>query len=233
MVSGLLGYRRLLLAILTNLLWVRGTESNWRVRMQLADARFSGTSRRGRVRLCAADGWRRRLHLLQHAHPEPVPHQFSMDEARAQYEKKYQQYWALPQPRITDVTTNVDIYPEKRSVVMHGTLWLENKTSPTLIAWRSRFGPWIWFRFPANISKSTNSALSADRRPSSKTRRSASTFQAAEADAAARSHSAGLSICNMTIRASRIRSRTPTSSTMAPSSTTGTGPISVTRRKLS
>ncbi len=29
---------------------------------------------------------------------------FKIDEERAQYEKKYRQYWSLPQPRITDVT---------------------------------------------------------------------------------------------------------------------------------
>ncbi len=32
----------ILLAIVTNLLWVRGTESSWRVRLKLAAARFSG-----------------------------------------------------------------------------------------------------------------------------------------------------------------------------------------------
>ncbi len=46
---------------------------------------------------------------------------FKIDDARAQYEKKYKQYWSLPQPRITDVTTQVDFYPEKRSVAMRGT----------------------------------------------------------------------------------------------------------------
>jgi len=54
---------------------------------------------------------------------------FKTDEARAQYEKKYRQYWSLPQPRITDVTMQMDIYPEKRSLSINGTMWLENKTT--------------------------------------------------------------------------------------------------------
>ncbi len=38
------GIGAVLLAIVTNLLWVRGTESSWQVRMKLAAARLSRTT---------------------------------------------------------------------------------------------------------------------------------------------------------------------------------------------
>jgi len=118
-----------LLAILTNLLWVRGTDSNWRMRMSLAAARFSRATMAGAtvcvVLMLGVGG-----HIFYSTHVlNPYRTALNIDEGRAQYEKKYRQYWSLPQPRITDVTTQIDIYPEKRSVSAHGTMWLENKTN--------------------------------------------------------------------------------------------------------
>ncbi|MGA2903790.1 MAG: M1 family aminopeptidase [Candidatus Korobacteraceae bacterium] len=118
-----------LLAIITNLLWVRGMESSWRVRMHLAGERFSRATLAGAtacvVLLLGVGGYIfYNTHILN-----PYRTTFKIDEARAQYEKKYRQYWSLPQPRITDVTMQMDIYPEKRSVSAHGTMWLENKTA--------------------------------------------------------------------------------------------------------
>ena len=65
----------ILLAIVTNLLWVRGTESSWRVRMSLADGPLLARDFvAGCRRLPGADARRRRLHLLQHAHPQSLSH---------------------------------------------------------------------------------------------------------------------------------------------------------------
>ena len=118
-----------LLAILTNLLWVRGTESSWRVRMSLAAARFSRATMAGAtvcvVLMLGVGGYIfYNTHILN-----PYRTARNVDEGRAQYEKKYRQYWSLPQPRVTDVTTEIDIYPEKRSVSAHGTMWMENRTN--------------------------------------------------------------------------------------------------------
>jgi ABC-2 type transport system permease protein len=119
----------ILLAIVTNLFWVRGTESSWRVRMNLAAARFSRTSIAG-VSLCLVLMLGTGSYIFYNTHIlNPYRTTTNIDESRAQYEKKYRQYWSMPQPRVTDVNTQVDIYPEQRSVVMRGTMWLENKTS--------------------------------------------------------------------------------------------------------
>jgi ABC-2 type transport system permease protein len=118
-----------LLAIFTNLLWVRGTESSWRLRMSLASERFSRATRAGMavcvvLLFCVGGYIFYNTHILN-----PYRTTFKVDDDRAQYEKKYRQYWLLPQPRITDVTTQIDIYSQQRSAAVRGTLWLENKTS--------------------------------------------------------------------------------------------------------
>ena len=117
------------LAIITNLLWVRGTESSWRVRMSLATARLSrSTLAAASVCVVLMLGTGSYIfyntHVLNHYWTT-----FTVDEARAKYEKQYRQYWSMPQPRITDVTMQMDIYPEKRSLSVSGTMWLENRTS--------------------------------------------------------------------------------------------------------
>ena len=50
------------------------------------------------------------------------------DEDRAQYEKRYVQYLALPEPKITDVNLNVDLDPKARVAEFSGTMQLQNKT---------------------------------------------------------------------------------------------------------
>jgi ABC-2 type transport system permease protein len=50
------------------------------------------------------------------------------EQRLAEYEKKYKQYESIAQPRITDVTADVDIYPEERRVVVRGTYALENRS---------------------------------------------------------------------------------------------------------
>ena len=138
------GIGAVLLAIVTSLLWVRGTDSNWRTRISLAKARFSGTSAAG-VAICAVlmlgvGGFiYYNTHILN-----PYRTTFQIDDERAQYEKKYIQYWPLPQPRITDVTTAVDFYPDQRSVAIRGTMMLENKTDSPI----DRVALTIW---PGNL----------------------------------------------------------------------------------
>jgi ABC-type transport system involved in multi-copper enzyme maturation permease subunit len=122
----------ILMAMITNLLWVRGTESNWRVRMKLAGARFSRTTFAGAavsVALLLGVGG----YIFYNTHIlNPYRTTFKIDEDRAQYEKKYRQYWSLPLPRITDVTTEIDIYPEQLKAAVSGSMWLENKTSSNI-----------------------------------------------------------------------------------------------------
>jgi len=126
------GFAAILLAIVTNLLWVRGTDTNWRVRLGLVRQRFSSSNLAG-VTACAVLMLGVGGFIFYNTHVlNPYRTTFQIDEGRAQYEKKYKQYWSLPQPRITDVSSHYDIYPDKRSVSISGTMWLENKTDANI-----------------------------------------------------------------------------------------------------
>jgi ABC-2 type transport system permease protein len=126
------GIAAILLAIVTNLLWVRGTDTNWGVRLGLVRQRFSAASLTG-VTACAVLMLGVGGFIFYNTHVlNPYRTTFQIDEGRAQYEKKYKQYWSLPQPRITDVSSHYDIYPDKRSVSISGTMWLENKTNANI-----------------------------------------------------------------------------------------------------
>ena len=109
-----------LLAIVTNLLWVRGTESSWRVRMNLAP-RGLHAARWPAPALClffvGVGGYiYYNTHILN-----PYRTTFKIDEARAQYEKKYRQYWSLPQPRMTDVALRSISIPSSAQSAVRGT----------------------------------------------------------------------------------------------------------------
>jgi ABC-2 type transport system permease protein len=126
------GLAAILLAIVTNLLWVRGTDTAWRVRLDLVRQRFSEANFAA-VAACAVLMAGVGGFIFYNTHVlNPYRTTFQIDELRAQYEKKYKQYWSLPQPRITDVNSHYDIYPDKRSVSVSGTMWLENKTETNI-----------------------------------------------------------------------------------------------------
>jgi ABC-2 type transport system permease protein len=126
------GIAAILLAIVTNLLWVRGTDTSWRVRLHFVRERFSDATFVG-VTACAVLMASVGGFIFYNTHVlNPYRKTFQIDEDRAQYEKKYKQYWSLPQPRITDVSSHYDIYPDKRSVSISGTMWLENKTGTNI-----------------------------------------------------------------------------------------------------
>jgi ABC-2 type transport system permease protein len=120
------------LAIITNLLWVRGTEANWRVRFKLAAARLSRSSVAGLaacvVLLAIVGGY-----IFYNTHVlNPYRTTYQVDETRAQYEKKYKPYLSMPQARLTDVNTQIDLDPEKQDALVRGTMTLENKTATTV-----------------------------------------------------------------------------------------------------
>ncbi len=117
-----------LLAIVINLLWVRGMETGLGNRFRLARGRLSKASAYGLIVfgvLFAAVG----SYIYYNTHVlNSYLTTFKIQETRAQYELKYKQYQTLPQPRVTDVQVDVDLYPDQRLAVFRGKEWLENKT---------------------------------------------------------------------------------------------------------
>ncbi len=122
------GIGAVLLAMATNLLWMRGMESSLRNRLKLAWARFSSSSGMAFavfVLLFVAVGG----YIYYNTH---VRNRFlttsKFQHDRAQYEIKYKQYQKMPQPRMTDVQVDVGLYPDQRTAVFRGKELLENKT---------------------------------------------------------------------------------------------------------
>ena len=53
-------------------------------------------------------------------------------DIQADYERRYAQYEALPQPKVTAVDAQIDIHPERRGFEGHGTFTLQNKSGSPL-----------------------------------------------------------------------------------------------------
>ena len=116
------------LAILTNLLWVRSSEGSLRTRLQLAAQRLSGPSRTGFAVCCVLFIGVGSYIFYNTSILNSYRTTWQVDEDRAQYEKEYQKYLAVLQPKITDVNTQIDLYPTRSITDIRGTMMLENKT---------------------------------------------------------------------------------------------------------
>jgi len=122
------GIGAVVLAIVTNLLWVRGVEGGVRNRLGLARERFSASTGIG-LAVCALLFAVVGAYIFHNTHIlNRVFTQSKYEQDRAQYEIKYKQYQKMPQLRLTDENVDVELYPEKRLAVFRGKEWLENKT---------------------------------------------------------------------------------------------------------
>lgn len=70
----------------------------------------------------------------------------ALDRA-ADYEKRYRSFLALPNPSLTGVLANVDIYPAERRVTIDGAYQLRNKTAAPLDTLRIQRDPLTSTRF--------------------------------------------------------------------------------------
>jgi len=135
----------ILLAILTNLLWIRTTESSWRVRMQLVAQRLSRPAIAGFV-VCFLVFLGVGSFIFYNTDIlNPYRTTWKVDEERAQYEKRYLKYKGQPQPLITDVNVQVDLNPKQGSARVAGRMMIENRTSAPI----NRVSLTIW---PADLA---------------------------------------------------------------------------------
>ena len=118
-----------LLTVAALLFWARGTNDGWRQRLQLARHALTppvlATIGIGVLIFAATGGV-----VFYNTHiATPYKSAYDKDAEKASYERQYKQYAVLPQPRITDVVLNVDIVPEKRTLLVKGRYLLVNKTA--------------------------------------------------------------------------------------------------------
>jgi len=122
------GIGAVMMAIATTLLWVRGMETGWRNRFKLGAARLSFPSAVA-LATCAVLFVTVGGYIFYNTHIlNRYLTTYKIQEDRAQYEIKYKQYETLPQPRLTDIETYIDLYPDQRLATFRGREWLENKT---------------------------------------------------------------------------------------------------------
>lgn len=122
----------LILAVLTSLLWARGTDSklSWR----LSQASKGAKGRSLAVMACALIvfiGCGSFIYYntnVLNRHMSP----YASEIWQVNYEKKYKKFEHAPQPKITDVKINVDLFPMERSLHAAGTYVLLNKTNKTI-----------------------------------------------------------------------------------------------------
>ncbi|MDQ3310336.1 MAG: ABC transporter permease, partial [Gemmatimonadota bacterium] len=118
-----------LLAVATNLFWVRGQETGVDRRLRLAQARFGRTAQAiaavAAISFVVLGGWIFYNTTILNEYRTSK----QQEAAVAGYEKKYKRYEHAPQPRITAVDLHVDIFPERRDVLARGRYRLQNKTS--------------------------------------------------------------------------------------------------------
>ncbi len=119
----------LLMLIAADLFWVRGEETRFGVRAHLARLRFGRgacwtTAGAGAVFVaCGA-------FIFYNTNVLNTYRSSSADRhLRAERERLYKRFEHVPQPRITAITVNVDLYPSKRSAVITGQYVLRNKTA--------------------------------------------------------------------------------------------------------
>ena len=123
-----------LLALASTLLWRRGREGGVRQRLRLARGRVTRsvavTAAAAAVAFVALGGWI--------AYNTDVVNDYRTDaEARtlqADYERQYKPYETLPQPRITAVEIDADLYPERREARVRGRYTLVNRTDAAIPA---------------------------------------------------------------------------------------------------
>lgn len=117
------------LLVLAALFWVRGTGQSWRERLREARTRLHAPAKivlaTALIAFAGSGAWiyynTNVLNHFQSSVAKTIQH--------ADYEKRYAKYKDLPQPRITAVKADVDIFPYRRGLEIRGRYTLVNRTS--------------------------------------------------------------------------------------------------------
>jgi hypothetical protein len=116
-----------MLVVLTAAFWVRGTASQWNHRRRQAALALRGTQgallAAFAIAFMGVGSW---IFYNTNIVNEYLPRDVVLDR-QARVEREYRKFRGLPQPRITDVKADVDIFPEQRRIVVHGHYRLVNK----------------------------------------------------------------------------------------------------------
>ena len=122
----------ILLALLTNVLWQRGTEGRFARRLTEGRRRWGRPAwtalALGGLTMLSAGSFifYNTNRLNEYATPK------TQEQRQLQYEQKYRRFKTLAQPRIVAVNLRTDIFPATRAVRIAGYYWLKNKHTQPL-----------------------------------------------------------------------------------------------------
>ncbi len=135
------GFFALILAVMTYLMWNRGTIV--RARQRLAQIRVASSPVSFGILLAALAGFIASGSWI--FYNTNVLNTYLTEDTRElhqiEYESRYRQYEFKPRPRIVDVRTEVDIFPFERRYDMRGSYVLENRTDKPLTEVQVVFNP--------------------------------------------------------------------------------------------
>jgi ABC-type transport system involved in multi-copper enzyme maturation permease subunit len=117
------------LVVVGHLLWVRGTDSALKQRFRIARGRMTRPAVATFAVLFIAFVSTGCYVYYNTNIKNDYRTTKDNEKLQADVEKKYKKFENLPQPRITSVKADVDIYPERRAVDIRGTYTLVNKTA--------------------------------------------------------------------------------------------------------
>lgn len=122
----------LLLAVVSNLFWIRGEETGWTWRVRLARLRFTrpalSAATVAAVLILGLGGFIfYNTNVLNEYRTD-----FHEEERVAEYERLYKRYQDAAQPRIVGVKVDVDLYPSRRDLHVRGRYRLQNRTATAI-----------------------------------------------------------------------------------------------------
>jgi hypothetical protein len=119
----------LILAVVANLFWVRGTDSGAKMRTKIAGIRLTAPIR-FLIGLAVIAFMATGSYIFYNTN---ILNEYSTDDdsqkQQADYEKNYKKYKGRAQPRITQVKAGIDIFPRERKVEIRGHYLVKNKTA--------------------------------------------------------------------------------------------------------
>jgi ABC-2 type transport system permease protein len=116
------------LAVMSIALARRGSDDGWRARLRLAAQRAPRLIPAAVFFLLVAIGSGAWYYYNAHVLNEYLTAK-DRREIQADYERRFKRYENLPQPKVTAVDTNIDIFPERRSFSGAAHFVLQNKTA--------------------------------------------------------------------------------------------------------
>lgn len=122
-----------LLGVAAILFWVRGKDTDWPHRWQMSKQQFTGLDSRTirRVTVGILAGWLAvGGYLVYNTYSlNPFVTTKVQEKRQVAYETTYKKFEHRPQPRITDVTYSIDLYPNERDIQVRGRYVLNNRTT--------------------------------------------------------------------------------------------------------